>query len=161
MLSTSSSGAVAAAVLSSSMTKIWVFFLFSCCISCSGGEECFTPPSPFYADVRNEDGRSILPPSETEAINLYYFDASDRKINVDFQLEGILVSGELPFISTGGVTSFYLELDNVVDTLVVELLEDQRLANGCGYFYNYVGFNGKPAELDTTGRQGVYILTRE
>ena len=137
-------------------------FAASCCLSCSDGDEdCFTPPLGFFADIRNGEGRSILPQYEAEDIDLYYLDENGRNTSVDFSIEGFLISGDLAFISVSGVTSFYLEIDNVVDTLVVEVLEDKSSNNGCGYFYNYVGFNGKPAELDTTGQRGIYVLVRE
>ena len=139
-----------------------VLLLFvSCCISCDGDEDCFTPPPDFAADIRDEEGSSILPQYEAEDIDLCYLDENGRNANVDFTIEGFLISGDLAFTSVRGVTSFYLEIDNVVDTLVVEILEDQSSGNGCGYFYNYVGFNGKPTELDTTGQRGIYVLVRE
>ncbi len=131
-------------------------------MSCSeGDEECFTPPPPFFADIRNEEDVSILSQYKAEDIALYYLDERSKSVNVDFYIEGFLISGDLPFISKDGVTSFYLEVNDVVDTLVVEVLEDQSLDDCTAYFFNYVGFNGKAAELDTVGQRGIYILTRE
>ncbi len=139
-----------------------LLLFISCCSSCSDGDkECFTPPPAFFADIRNGDGRSILSQYKAEDISLYYLDENDGSVNVDFYIEGFLISGDLPFISKNGETSFYLEIDDVIDTLVVEVLKDQSLDDCTAYFFNYVGFNGKPAELDTTGQRGVYILTRE
>ena len=148
------------------MSKLLVYSILSlfvsCCISCSDGDEdCFTPPPEFFADIRDGDGRSILPQYEAEDISLYYLDDGNQTFNVDFSINGFFISGELPFLSISGETLFYLEIDDVVDTLVVEILEDQSSDNNCGYFYNYVGFNGEPAELDTTGQRGIYVLTKE
>ena len=134
----------------------------SCCGSCDSDEECFTPPPDFVFDVRNEDNVSILSRYQEQDIRLYYLDENDRPINVDFRKEGAIFSNQLPFLSIEGKNPFYLEMDSMTDTLLVEVQRDKSVDDCTAYFYRYVGVNGKEANVDAsaTNIPPVFVVTR-
>ena len=134
----------------------------TCCSACGDDDECFTPPAEFVLDVRDENGNSLLGQYEEEDIWLYYWNENGRRIPVDFYKEGIIFSRELPFKSIEGNSTFYLETGDVIDTLEVEVMRDQRLEDCTVYIYRYVVVNGEEALLDSSSPNipPVYVVVR-
>ncbi len=146
-----------------SLGCVTLSFFATFCSSCDNNDECFTPPTDFVFDIRNENNRSILSDFEEEDIRLYYLDKDDRQVAVDFTKEGFIFSRQLPWLSVEGKNPFYLKTGSVTDTLQVEVFQDKSLKDCAAFFYSYVGFNGEPANLDTLNKNmpPVYVGIRK
>ncbi len=133
-----------------------------CFGSCDDDDDCTTPPPEFYLDVRDENDVSILSQYEEQDIRLYHLDEEDREVAINFDKEGVLFV-DVAFSTTEANDTIYLAIEEVVDTIVVDVRRDQSVEDCVAFFYNYVGVNGERARSDNTATNipPVYIVNRE
>lgn len=135
-----------------------VLFLLLIATGCSKNE-CDAPfPEEFSAFYYNVDGDLNLldRPDIYDALEIYYFDGSNDKKVLDYLVFKSLIDMDAELfislrrsiteIAGSGVKEFYFEMDNMVDTLYVDVNSFPHPECN-GYLYEYVSvlFNGMPA----------------
>lgn len=127
--------------------------------------ECMSHPKVFRGLLVNQEDNNVFASNRhVEDVDLYYMSGSAR-VNVPFEIAEVqrevmgIVSPDLPWVSVDeGVKQFYLQVDDTVDTLLVDVTT--TVSDNCEYFaYQEVRFNGEIAQLDSLTE--VYTLQRQ